>query len=79
MGELSEKAAEELGLAPGTKVGSGVIDAYAGWIGTAGARGEGEKVDAGIEEAYTRLAAVAGTSTCHLVMTPHPVFVPGIW
>lgn len=28
---------------------------------------------------FTRLAAVAGTSTCHLVMSPNPVFVPGVW
>lgn len=26
-----------------------------------------------------RLAAVAGTSTCHLVMSKDPVFVPGVW
>ena len=30
-------------------------------------------------QAFTRLAAVAGTSTCHLVMSPEPVFVPGVW
>lgn len=30
-------------------------------------------------QAFSRLAAVAGTSTCHLVMSPEPVFVPGVW
>lgn len=30
-------------------------------------------------QAFTRLAAVAGTSTCHLAMSPNPVFVPGVW
>ncbi|RPA76806.1 Pentulose kinase [Ascobolus immersus RN42] len=78
VGELSVKAAEELGLAPGTKVGSGVIDAYAGWIGTVGAKVPGETQE-GMGEAYTRLSLVAGTSTCHLVMTPEAVFVPGVW
>lgn len=70
----------------GIAVGSGVIDAYAGWIGTVGA-----KVDLGSDElnanvphndlsqAFTRLAAVAGTSTCHLAMSKEPVFVPGVW
>ena len=30
-------------------------------------------------QAFSRLAAVAGTSTCHLAMSPDPVFVPGVW
>jgi len=30
-------------------------------------------------QVFTRLAAVAGTSTCHLAMSPEPVFVPGVW
>jgi len=86
VGTLCEKAAAELGLPPGIAIGSGVIDAYAGWIGTVGA-----KVDLGAEQlsadvasndrsqAFTRLAAVAGTSTCHLAMSPDPIFVPGVW
>ncbi|KAK2810431.1 hypothetical protein FQN50_002920 [Emmonsiellopsis sp. PD_5] len=86
VGTLCEKAASELGLPAGIAVGSGVIDAYAGWIGTVGA-----KVQLGSEQlssdaakndrsqAFTRLAAVAGTSTCHLAMSPNPVFVPGVW
>ncbi|ODA80926.1 hypothetical protein RJ55_03886 [Drechmeria coniospora] len=86
VGTLSRQAAYQLGLPVGVAVGSGVIDAYAGWIGTVGA-----KVDLGSDElnanvphndlsqAFTRLAAVAGTSTCHLAMSKHPVFVPGVW
>lgn len=84
VGELCEKSAKELGLVPGIKIGSGVIDAYAGWIGTVGAKLESgeEKVVQGKDDysqAFTRLAAVAGTSTCHLVMSKDAVFVPGIW
>lgn len=63
-----------------------MIDAYAGWIGTVGAKvtlGDDElKSDVGtndVTQAFTRLAAVAGTSTCHVAMAPEPVFVPGIW
>jgi ribulose kinase len=67
-------------------VGSGVIDAYAGWIGTVGAKvdlGSAHLQD-GVEEsdvsqAFSRLAAVAGTSTCHLAMSKEPVFVNGVW
>ncbi|PUU72171.1 hypothetical protein B9Z19DRAFT_1012454 [Tuber borchii] len=85
-GELSEKAAKELGLVAGIKIGSGVIDAYAGWIGTVGAKVEmpkdllsGGHTGSDPEQAFRRLAAVAGTSTCHLVMSKGPIFVPGVW
>lgn len=81
MGPLGEKAAAELGLSPGIAVGSGVIDAYAGWIGTVGA-----KVDLGLDSSVDqkahvshRLAVVAGTSTCHLAMSNDELFVPGVW
>ncbi|KAJ5632235.1 sugar kinase [Penicillium lividum] len=85
-GHLCEKAAAELGLPPGIAIGSGVIDAYAGWIGTVGAKvnldpdqlnDEVAKNDPA--QAFSRLAAVAGTSTCHLAMSPDPVFVDGVW
>jgi len=75
-----------MGLEPGIAVGSGVIDAYAGWIGTVGAK---VQLDEGtlsnkapkndVSQAFTRLAAVAGTSTCHLAMSRDPVFVNGVW
>ncbi|KAJ7762793.1 FGGY family of carbohydrate kinase [Mycena maculata] len=80
---LSKKAAEELGLVQGTPVGSGVIDAYAGWLGTVAARftenGKLSDIVPSIEESRHRLAAVAGTSTCHLVQSPEGVFVNGVW
>ncbi|CAD6505839.1 BgTH12-01326 [Blumeria graminis f. sp. triticale] len=86
VGTLCEKAAHQLGLPAGLAVGSGVIDAYAGWVGTVGA-----KVNLGqdqlnskmpkndISQAFGRLAAVAGTSTCHLAMSKDPIFVNGVW
>ncbi|KAJ5143069.1 uncharacterized protein N7515_001856 [Penicillium bovifimosum] len=86
VGTLCDKAAAELGLPAGIAIGSGVIDAYAGWIGTVGSKvdlGSGQsstdapKLDR--SEAFSRLAAVAGTSTCHLAMSPDPVFVDGVW
>ncbi|KAF8211569.1 Pentulose kinase [Mycena galopus ATCC 62051] len=84
---LSKKAAEEFGgLLEGTPVGSGIIDAYAGWLGTVAARcrgadGELESGDAvpSLDESRHRLAAVAGTSTCHLIQSPEGVFVNGVW
>ncbi|KAJ5090429.1 sugar kinase [Penicillium argentinense] len=85
-GYLCEKAAAELGLPAGIAIGSGVIDAYAGWIGTVGAKvhlgSEQLSADAAKNDksqAFSRLAAVAGTSTCHLAMSPDPAFVNGVW
>ncbi|KAK4243941.1 Nup93/Nic96-domain-containing protein [Corynascus novoguineensis] len=86
VGGLCEKAAKDLGLPPGIAIGSGVIDAYAGWIGTVGAKVklDSEQLDDtvasnDVSQAFTRLASVAGTSTCHLAMSREPVFVPGVW
>ncbi|KAK3075873.1 hypothetical protein LTR53_000447 [Teratosphaeriaceae sp. CCFEE 6253] len=86
IGTLSEKAAGDMGLPAGIAVGSGVIDAYAGWIGTVGAKVNlsNDTLNAGVakndvSQAFTRLAAVAGTSTCHLAMSEKPVFVNGVW
>ncbi|KAI0137338.1 FGGY family of carbohydrate kinase [Xylariales sp. AK1849] len=86
VGTLSEKASRELGIPAGIAVGSGVIDAYAGWIGTVGAKvdtayGQSDETHPAndMSQAFTRLAAVAGTSTCHLAMSEKPVFVKGVW
>lgn len=86
MGTLNKKSASDMGLPEGIAVGSGVIDAYAGWIGTVGAKVDlgAEQLQAGrdasdVSQAFTRLAAVAGTSTCHLAMSHKPVFVDGVW
>lgn len=32
-----------------------------------------------LDESRHRLAAVAGTSTCHIVQSPEGVFVNGVW
>ena len=75
-----------MGLPAGIAVGSGVIDAYAGWVGTVGAKValgshelSAEAASNDKSQAFTRLAAVAGTSTCHIAMSPKPVFVNGVW
>jgi len=80
------ESAKQLGLVPGIKIGSGVIDAYAGWVGSVGAKVDifeksidTEDAENSVEQAFHRIAVVAGTSTCHLVMSKEPVFAPGIW
>ncbi|KAN0089703.1 Pentulose kinase [Hyaloscypha variabilis] len=80
IGTLSESAANDLGLPAGIPVGSGVIDAYAGWIGTVGAEYNSDRDScAGISQALGRLALVAGTSTCRLLLSKDLVFVDGVW
>ncbi|KAH8829742.1 Pentulose kinase [Flagelloscypha sp. PMI_526] len=80
---LNKKSAEEFGLLEGTPVGSGLIDAYAGWVGTVAARytenGELSPVVPSLDESRHRICAVAGTSTCHVVQSPEGVFVDGVW
>ncbi|KHC86679.1 FGGY-family pentulose kinase [Candida albicans SC5314] len=86
VGNLTPEAAEKLGLTTECVVGSPVIDAYAGWVGTVAAKAdvpalqdEDAHSDGSIGTACGRLAAVAGTSTCHLAMTKEPCFVQGVW
>ncbi|CAD5492908.1 FGGY family pentulose kinase [Escherichia coli] len=66
---LTEQAAEEMGLLPGTPVAVGLIDAHAGGIGTVGVEGG----------ALNNLAYVFGTSSCTMASVTDPLFVPGIW
>lgn len=68
---LTPQAAADLGLAPGTPVAAGLIDAHAGGIGSVGAKGGGG--------AEANLAYVFGTSSCTMTTTRDPVFVPGVW
>ncbi|KAF9948304.1 hypothetical protein BGZ72_009773 [Mortierella alpina] len=77
IGGLSERAAAELGLVPGIPVGGAVIDAYAGAIGTLGARLNG--IQPTVDEASKRISLICGTSSCHLIMSNKPIMVPGVW
>ncbi|BBK43064.1 pentulose kinase [Allostella vacuolata] len=70
-GTLSADAAADLGLDPACVVGVGLIDAHAGGLGVLGG------VPAG--ELDHRLAMIAGTSTCHMAVSPAARPVPGVW
>lgn len=69
---LTAEAARDLGLAEGTPVAAGLIDAHAGGIGTVGARGNAGSV-------LSRMAYVFGTSACTMSTTTDPAFVDGVW
>mmetsp|Transcript_302 Transcript_302/g.987 ORF Transcript_302/g.987 Transcript_302/m.987 type:complete len:549 (-) Transcript_302:2711-4357(-) len=76
--QLSEKSCEELGglNRAKVKVASSLVDAHAGGVGMLGSFGH-PLLDK--YSLYERLAVISGTSTCHLVLSKDPVFVPGVW
>lgn len=78
---LNAKAANDFGLNEGTAVGSGLIDAYAGWVGTIAAKAANGPKDQQTDliDSQYRLAAIAGTSTCHCVQSPDGILVDGVW
>jgi len=66
-GRLTEDAAAAMGLRPGVVVATGIIDAHAGGLALIGASPAGG------------LAIIAGTSTCHMVVSRDAVMVRGVW
>lgn len=54
----------------------GTVDAFAGVIGSVGARLPQEDDDTPLAH---RLAIIMGTSTCHLCLSHTPHLVPGVW
>ncbi len=72
---LTEKAAFDFGLNPGTPVAVSIIDAHAGGVGMLGARvADGTEV-----ELEKRLALIGGTSSCHMAISKEARFVDGVW
>ena len=71
---LSDRAAADLGLAPGTAVAAALIDAHSGGIGTLGVEASG--IDPAIG---SRLAYIFGTSACSMASAAEPIFVDGVW
>lgn len=83
LGNLTPRAAQELGLTTACVVGQGIIDAHAGGLGVLGALwDEGEVADDGakaLEKLETTLALIGGTSNCHMAVSREAKFVPGVW
>ena len=77
IGGLTEKAAAELGLSPGTAVGVSIIDAHAGGLGLLGMPVDGRAPDESLLE--ERVALIGGTSSCHMAVSRDARFIPGIW
>ncbi len=75
-GLLTAAAADDLGLAAGTPVAVGVIDAHAGGIGSLGMRAGSAEFEF---DPNGRLALIGGTSSCHMAVSPDARFIPGVW
>ncbi|UYH51912.1 FGGY-family carbohydrate kinase [Candidatus Kirkpatrickella diaphorinae] len=73
---LTAQAASELGLPEGIKVGVSIIDGHAGGIGLLGIADEKLDFDAVINK---RVAMIAGTSNCHMAVSPEARFIDGVW
>ena len=65
------QAAGDLGLTEECVVGVGLIDAHAGGLGLLGGFAT--------PDLNSRLAMIAGTSTCHMAVSPDARQVPGVW
>uniref|UniRef100_A0A3Q4BR79 Carbohydrate kinase FGGY C-terminal domain-containing protein n=1 Tax=Mola mola TaxID=94237 RepID=A0A3Q4BR79_MOLML len=76
---LTQEAAADLGLDPGTAVGASLIDAHAGGLGVLGADVQGFDVPCDDQPITSRMAMICGTSTCHMAISERPLFVPGVW
>jgi FGGY-family pentulose kinase len=76
-GGLTRKAAKDLGLIQGTPVGVGIIDAHAGGIGSLGPVLQGAEAEG--DPFRKSIALIAGTSSCHMGVSPTPRFIQGIW
>ncbi|XP_013107022.2 FGGY carbohydrate kinase domain-containing protein [Stomoxys calcitrans] len=71
---LTEKAASEMSLLPGTIVGTSLIDAHAGALGMFGCISMEYKC-----ELEGKIAMICGTSTCHMSLTREPCWAQGVW
>lgn len=76
---LTQEAAADLGLDPGTAVGASLIDAHAGGLGVIGADVTGFHLPCENQPITSRMAMICGTSTCHMAISEQPLFVPGVW
>jgi FGGY-family pentulose kinase len=70
-GTLTDAAAAELGLTVSCVVGVALIDAHAGGVGLLAGLPE--------EELNRGIAMIAGTSTCHMAVSPEQRRIRGVW
>ena len=72
IGHISESFSKSTGLDKSVSVSASLIDAHSGALGVLQA-----SVDS--SSSSCRLALIAGTSNCHMMLIPECKFVPGVW
>jgi len=70
IGKLLPELASSLDLDSNVAIGSGLIDAHAGALGV---------LDTQPNSGENRIAVIAGTSNCHMMVIDDCSFVPGVW
>ncbi|XP_055335255.1 FGGY carbohydrate kinase domain-containing protein-like [Paramacrobiotus metropolitanus] len=75
---LSKRAANEMNLPENTPVAVGIIDAHAGALALSFCS---SPTYTGSENhtPLSRLSLICGTSTCFMISSDRPLFVPGVW
>ncbi|KAF3329647.1 FGGY carbohydrate kinase domain-containing protein isoform X2 [Carex littledalei] len=76
---LTPAAAMELGLLPGTPVGTSLIDAHAGGVGVMESISDSDPKSEDEDAITSRMVLVCGTSTCHMAVSKSKLLVPGVW
>ena len=79
VGAVSAPSSAELGIAPGTPVAVGAIDAHAGGIGLLGGVWDDDAAQTSLTALESALALIGGTSSCHMAVSTDPRFIPGVW
>uniref|UniRef100_UPI00358F73E2 FGGY carbohydrate kinase domain-containing protein n=1 Tax=Myxine glutinosa TaxID=7769 RepID=UPI00358F73E2 len=79
LGALTPAAAIELGVIPGIPVAVSLIDAHAGGLGVVGADVIGRDLPCEGRPITSRLAIIAGTSTCHMAVSEEAIQIGGVW
>ncbi|XP_052708342.1 FGGY carbohydrate kinase domain-containing protein-like isoform X2 [Crassostrea angulata] len=78
---LCDSVAMAMGLNAGTPVGTSIVDAHAGVIGSVGCvpKATTEDKPFPLPDLTSRLVLICGTSNCHMIISRNPHFVPGVW
>ncbi|CAD5113467.1 DgyrCDS2631 [Dimorphilus gyrociliatus] len=70
---LTNESAENLNLSVGTPVAISLIDAHSGTIGCLSCKNDSDS------PLNSKMAIIAGTSACHMILSEEEKFIQGVW